>query len=76
MMSNRDKVISIIDRIPDCKMVYVLDMMKSIQGLIVSEPEEVEPDAWDIKMLDEAETINDGTTITLEELAKDLNLDV
>jgi hypothetical protein len=36
--------------------------------------EEIEPDEQDLKMIADAEKINDGTTITLEELAKDLKL--
>jgi hypothetical protein len=42
---------------------------KDIQNI-----KEIEPDEWDLKMLANAEKVNDGTTISLEALAKDLNL--
>ena len=38
--------------------------------------DEVEPDQIDLAMIAEAEKVNDGTTISLEDLAKDLDLNV
>jgi hypothetical protein len=43
-------------------------------GIINKIPDEIEPDEIDLKMISDAEKINDGKTITLEKLAKDLNL--
>ena len=39
-MSNRDRAIQIIDSIPESKMVFVLDVLTGIEGLLISEQEE------------------------------------
>ena len=46
-------------------MIFVVNLLNSIKGLLV---EEVESDEWDLKMISEAEKINDGTTMSFEEL--------
>lgn len=74
-MSNKEKVIQLLDSIPDYKMGYVLAYIQGITA-DVDEPEEVAPDAWDLSMIAEAEKVNDGSTVTLEKLARDLDLDV
>ena len=74
-MSNKEKVIQLLDSIPDYKMGYVLAYIQRITADI-DEPEEVAPDAWDLSMIAEAEKVNDGSTVTLEKLARDLDLDV
>jgi len=74
-MSNREMVISIVNQIPEYKLPYVIDILNGIKNMI-ADVEEVEPDELDLKMIAEAEAENDGTTITLEELAKDLELNV
>ncbi len=77
-MSDKEIAKNIIDSLPDYKMVYVIDVLNGLKGLIVddNDVEEVEPDEWDLSMIAEAEKVNDGTTISLEELAKDLGLNV
>lgn len=68
-MSNKEKVLQLIDDIPDYKLIYVIDMLNSIKSLLV---EEIEPDEWDLQMIADAKKNNDGTTVTLDEmLAKD-----
>ncbi len=67
-MSNRELAIDIINQIPEYKLTYVIDMLNGLKGLLVSDIEEVEPDEWDLEMIAEAEKVNDGTTISLEEL--------
>ena len=68
-MSNKEKVLQLIDDIPDYKLIYVIDMLNSIKSLLV---EEIEPDEWDLQMIADAKQNNDGTTVTLDEmLAKD-----
>lgn len=70
-MSNKDKIISLLDIIPDNKIGYVLAYIQGITADI-AEPDEVDPDEWDMQMIAEAEKINDGTTISFDELlAKD-----
>jgi hypothetical protein len=66
-MSNRERVLQIIDDIPESKLIFVLDMLNSIKGLLI---EEVEPDEWDLKMIAKAASENDGTTTSLEEMLK------
>lgn len=70
-MSNKDKIISLLDIIPDNKIGYVLAYIQGITADI-AEPDEVDPDEWDIQMIAEAEKINDGATVSFDELlAKD-----
>lgn len=68
-MSNRERVLQLIDDIPDNKLIFVVEMLNSIKSLLV---EETEPDEWDLKMMTNARQENDGSKISLEEmLAKD-----
>lgn len=64
-MSNREKAIQLLDNIPESKLVFVVDMLESIKNLLV---DEVEPDKWDLSMIDEAKKEEDGTTVSFEEL--------
>lgn len=44
-------------------------MLNSIKNLLV---EEVDPDEWDLQMIDQAQKENDGKTVSFEEMfAKD-----
>ena len=75
-MSNREIAKNIIDSLPEYKLTYIIDVLNGLKGLLEDVVEEVEPDEWDLAMIAEAEKVNDGTTISLEELAKDLGLNV
>ena len=66
-MSNKERVMQLINDIPDYKLTYVVDMLNSIKSLLV---EEIEPDEWDLQMVAEAKKVNDGTTVTFEEMLK------
>ena len=70
-MSNKERVLQLIDDIPDQKLIYVIDMLNSIKNLLV---EEVDPDEWDLKMINQAQEENDGTTISFEKLADELEV--
>lgn len=70
-MSNKERVLQLIDDIPDQKLIYVVDMLNSIKNLLV---EEVEPDEWDLQMINQAQEENDGTTISFEKLADKLGV--
>lgn len=70
-MSNKERVLQLIDDIPDQKLIYVVDMLNSIKNLLV---EEVEPDEWDLQMINQAQEENDGTTISFEKLANELGV--
>lgn len=74
-MSNRELAINIINQIPEYKLIYVVDVLNGIKNML-DDIEEVEPDEIDLAMISEAEKINDGTAMNLEDLAKDLNLNV
>lgn len=70
-MSNKERVLQLIDDIPDQKLIYVIDMLNSIKNLLV---EEVDPDEWDLEMINQAQEENDGTTISFEKLADELEV--
>ncbi len=46
-------------------------MDQDLRSLIASIPVE-EPDAFDLRMIEEVEGVNDGTTVTLEEFSASL----
>ena len=64
-MSEKERAIQLIEEISDNKMIFVINLLKSIKGLLV---EEVEPDEWDLKMIEEAERTNGGMIVSFEEL--------
>ncbi len=66
-MSDKEKAMQIIENIPEDKMVFVVNMLENIREMLI---EEVEPDEWDLAMIEEAKKENDGTTISFEELLK------
>ena len=45
-----------------------------LEGAAIPDIEEVEPDEWDLKMIAEADSENDGEEVTLEELKQELGL--
>lgn len=68
-MSNKERVLQLIDDIPDQKLFFVVDMLESLKAYA---GEEIEPDEWDLQMISQAKKENDGTTVTFEEmLSKD-----
>lgn len=64
-MSNRERILQLIDDIPDYKLVYIIGILESLKAYA---HEEAEPDEWDLQMIAEAKAENDGTTVSLEEL--------
>ncbi len=66
-MSNKEIAIKMINEIPESKMIFVINMLTGIKGLLV---EEVEPDEWDLAMIAEAKKENDGEPISFEEMLK------
>lgn len=52
-MSTKEMIISLLDKVPEYKIGYVLAY---VQGIAADEEvEEVEPDEWDLAMIAEAE---------------------
>ncbi len=64
-MSNKERVMQLIDDVPDSKLVFVVNMLESLKAYAGGE---IEPDEWDLKMIADAGEINDGTTVTFEEM--------
>lgn len=50
---------------PEYKLAYIANLILGIENTDI---EEVEPDAWDLKMIEDAKVSNDGSAVTLEEL--------
>lgn len=70
-MSERERAIELLNQIPDYKMGYVVAFLS---GAAIPGIEEVEPDEWDLKMIEEAKKENDGNGIPIETLAADLGI--
>ena len=72
-MSNKELAIQLIEKIPESKMHYIIGVL---EGAAIPEIETVEPDEWDMAMIEEAERENDGTGITVEDLADELGVEL
>lgn len=70
-MSNRERVLQLINNIPEQKLYFVINMLESLKAYA---DEEVEPDMWDLQMIEQAKRENDGTVITFESLANELGV--
>ncbi len=64
-MSEREKLKAVIDRLPEYKIAYIANLIFSIEKTDI---EEIEPDEWDLKMIEEARANNDGSAVSFEEL--------
>lgn len=67
-MSDREKAEKLLKLVPEYKIQYVLAYL---QGVTAGEIEEVEPDEWDLKMIEAAKNNNDGSTVTLDEMLRE-----
>ena len=70
-MSNKERIMQLIDDIPEYKLIFIVNMLEDIRGYA---GESIEPDEWDLQMIAEAEANNDGESISIEELAKELDI--
>ncbi len=70
-MSYRDRANALLKEIPDNKLIFVINVLENLRGYA---GEEVEPDEWDLEMISRAEVENDGTTVTIEEMAEELGI--
>lgn len=66
-MNEREQIKQIIDRLPDYKIAYITNLILNIEKMTI---EEVEPDEWDLKMIEHARENNDGSTISFDDLLK------
>ncbi len=70
-MSTRERIIQLISDVPDNKLIFVVDILESMKAYA---GESIEPDEWDLQMIEQAKKENDGETITLEALADELGI--
>lgn len=62
-MSEREKAIQLLDKIPDSKMYYILGVL---EGSAI--PDEIEPDKCDLEMIAQAKNENNGFTVSFDEI--------
>ena len=72
-MSSRERANVLLQGIPDNKLDFVITILESLQGYA---GEAIEPDDWDKEMLSRAEHENDGTTVSLEQIAEELGIEI
>ena len=70
-MNDRERAMQLLEKVPETKLYYIIGIL---EGAIIPDIEEVEPDEWDLKMIEEASHENDGEEVTLEDLKKELGL--
>lgn len=66
-MSDRERLKQVIDQLPEYKLAYIANLILNIEK---TDMEEIDPDEWDLKMIEDATANNDGSTISLDELLK------
>ena len=72
-MSNKERIMELIDGIPDRRLVFIVDMLESLKAYA---GEEIPPDEWDLRMIQEAEKENDGKTISFEEMCAECGVEL
>ena len=70
-MSNKDRIIQLINDVPDNRLVFIVDMLESLKAYA---GEEIAPDEWDLQMIAQAERENDGQTFTLGDVKQELGV--
>lgn len=70
-MSNKERVLQLIENIPEQKLSFVIDVLESLKAYA---GEMIEPDEWDLAMIAEAKQENDGQTVSIEALASELGI--
>ncbi len=68
-MSNKERVIQLIEDIPEHKLVFVIDVLESLKAYA---GEMIEPDEWDLEMIAKAREENDGQAVSIETVASHL----
>lgn len=51
-MSNKERVMELIDGIPDRRLVFIVDKLESLKAYA---GEEIPPDEWELQMIQETE---------------------
>ena len=72
-MSHKERILQLVNDIPEYRLIFVVNLLESLRAYA---GEEIEPDAWDLQMLADAEKENDGTTVTMEQLMEELKIEL
>ena len=67
--AKRRAAVRMIYSMPESRLPYVIGLLKNVKNYV-----EVPPDAWDISLLAEAKKENDGSAVSLDQLAEELNI--
>lgn len=70
-MSNRERAMQLIQNIPEHKLSFVINVLESLRAYA---GEMIEPDEWDLKMIEEAKKENDDQATPIETLASELGI--
>ena len=55
MYNNKERIMELIDGIPDRRLVFIVDILESLKAYA---GEEIPPDEWDLQMIQETEEIS------------------
>ena len=72
MTSYKETAHVLIDSLPEDKIVYVVNILRGLKGLSISD---AEPDAVDKYMIEEIKNEADTSTISFDDILKDLGID-
>lgn len=61
----------LINTMPDNKLIFVVNILEEMKAYA---GEAIEPDEWDLAMIEEARAENDGSTMTLDEVCCELGV--
>ena len=70
-MSNKERAMQLLEDIPENKLVFIVEMLENIKAYA---GEEIEPDEWDLEMIERSKMENDGNGIPIEKLAEELGI--
>lgn len=70
-MSNKERAMLLLEDIPENKLVFIVDILKSIKAYA---GDEIEPDERDLEKIEHAKRKNDGHAIPIETLAVKLGI--
>lgn len=70
-MSNKERAMQLLEDIPENKLVFIVEMLENIKAYV---GEEIEPDKWDLEMIERSKRENDGNGIPIEKLAEELGI--
>ncbi len=71
-MSTKELVYRYIDRLNESQLNAIIAVLRQFD---IPMHEEIEPDEWDMEMIKRAEAENDGETVSIEELTRNLGID-